>query len=183
MPKHSARAVALQDFLDREGPELRRVAFLMTGSWTAADDALSTAATRLVRERADLEDLPQLTRTARRHLLHHLATKEGSAHLVDEVRPGRHAADPGLHLMSALATLPFTQRAAVVLRRFCHLAPDRIAEALEVPPEEVAGLLTSGIDGLRETLTDMGDQLVTDDPAGSARYRRPAETTHEEFDG
>lgn len=183
MPKHSARALALQDFLDREGPELRRVAFLLTGSWAAADAALTAAATRLVRERADLEDLPQVTRTARRHLLHHVATEEGTAHLVDEVRPEEHATDPGMHLMPALATLTFTQRAAVVLAHFCHLGSDRIADALGVPPEEVAGLVAAGVDGLREALAAMGDQLVTQDPAEATRYRRPAETTHEEFHG
>lgn len=52
----AAGVVALQDFLDGPARPLRRVAFLLAGSWAGADEALGTALSGLLRRGADPDD-------------------------------------------------------------------------------------------------------------------------------
>jgi RNA polymerase sigma factor (sigma-70 family) len=82
-----------------------------------------------------------------------LADRGDAAATVDGVVEEARADDAGL-LAGALTTLPYRQRAALVLRYYADLPDADIAVALGCRPGTVASLVHRGLDRLRGVLRD-----------------------------
>ncbi len=130
---------------------MARLAFLMVGSTEQAEDLVHDAFARLY-ERWDRVDRPgaylrSCVVNGCRDTLRHRRVVErlGSA------EPS--GADLGAdHLADALATLPYRQRAAVVLRYYEDRSEAEIADLLGVRPGTVKSLLHRGLARLREVI-------------------------------
>ncbi len=79
------------------------------------------------------------------------AGDRGALDVVDGAAEERRADDAGV-LGAALATLPYRQRAALVLRYYADLPDAEIAVALGCRPGTVASLIHRGLERLREVV-------------------------------
>lgn len=161
-------ADALADFVDSELSGLRRTAFLMTGSWPAADKAVEDALVDLSARGTDFADEPRALAAARQHILSHLDQADT---LVDS---DRVVTDPSERLLQALGTLDVQQRALVVLGWFARLTDAEIGSALH--RTDVASARTEAIAELRAELARTGDQLVVEDEQTDETFARPRPT-------
>ena len=143
----------LFDALYREHfPLLMRVAFLMTGSNEAAEDAVQDTFIRCRSRLADLDHPRSYLRAA----------------VVNECRSVyrrsvRDRGDPPattvllpielIELRDALGRLPWRQRAAIVLRYFADIPDEEIAQTLHCRPSTVRSHIRRGIANLKEVLT------------------------------
>jgi RNA polymerase sigma factor (sigma-70 family) len=148
----SERRPEAMDGLYREHfPSLIKVAYLLTGSAAAAEDAVHDVFVRII-DRADSIDHPssylraavvnecrtQHRRRQRRQTLSG-KTEEELPHDLVETR-------------DALTSLTPRRRAAVVLRYFADVHDDEIALILNCRPATVRSLIHRALNDLRETL-------------------------------
>ena len=141
------------DALYREHfPTLVRVAFLISGSAEAAEDAVQDAFIRFRPRLATLEHPPSYLRAA-------VVNECRSAHRRSRLaEPDPAVSETTLptelvELRDALDRLPWRQRAAIVLRYFVDIPDDEIAAALHCRPSTVRSHLRRGIAKLKEVLT------------------------------
>jgi RNA polymerase sigma factor (sigma-70 family) len=130
---------------------LMRVAFLMTGSNETAEDVVQDVFVRCRSRLADLEDARSYLRAAvinECRSVHRRARRapELAVPVPDEIPTEL------LDLRDALATLPWKQRAAIVLRYFVDTPDEQIAESLGCRPSTVRSLIRRGIANLRKVL-------------------------------
>ncbi|WP_406054887.1 SigE family RNA polymerase sigma factor [Kribbella sp. NBC_00889] len=152
-------------------PRLRRTAYLMCGDWHRAEDAAQDALVSVYRRWNRIERgdgllgyahrcvvnavLTQARRPWRRERLDDI-TDESTAPLRDAVG----AVDDRLLVVRALAALPPSQRACVVLRHYADLSLEQTAEVLGVGIGGVKSQTSRGLARLRELL----DQTVRSTP-------------------
>lgn len=145
----------------RSAPGGIRLAYLLTGDRTVAEDLVQEAFVRFVGRLRFLRDPdafePYLRRTIvnlsknhfrRRAVERAYLEREGPR--IDEV-----SSDPDVAthdaLRSALLRLPLRQRTALVLRYFEDLPEATIAELLRCRPATVRSLVARGLEALRST--------------------------------
>ena len=133
-------------------PRLMRVAFLMTGSNEAAEDAVQDVFLRCRSRLADLDDAPSYLRAAVINECRSVHRRRPREHAVHEAADERLPSEL-VELRDALDRLPWRQRAAIILRYFVDIPDDEIAETLRCRPATVRSLIRRGIGMLREVLT------------------------------
>jgi RNA polymerase sigma-70 factor (sigma-E family) len=143
----------------RHGDEAVRLAYLLTGDRTLAEDLVQEAFVKLAGRFLDLRDpdaFPAYLRKTVVNLtrMHHRRRRLERAYLDRqrrEPRPG--GADPDVetrhHMKEVLLQLTPRQRAAVVLRFYEDLSEAQIAEILGCRPGTVKSLLARGLEALR----------------------------------
>ena len=164
---------ALDEFVEVELSGLRRTALLLTGSWTRADGAVEDALCTLLRKGTEFADRPRAVTAMRREMVAALSSADvlvdGTA--VRAVKGPAH--DPSDRLLTALASLPVQQRAAVVLGWFAKASDAEVQAALGVV--DAAALKKESIANLRAELARTGDQLVLEDEVSDDSFARPSD--------
>lgn len=154
---------SFEDYVRASGPRLKRLAFLLTGDLTEAEDLLQAAYAKAMPHwrRISGYDVPDAymrrvmvsIRTSwwRRH--------RGRERLVPDIpEPGSRVAGVGdavvdhLVLLDALRALPDRQRAAVVLRHWCDLSEAETAETMGCSVGTVKSSTSKGLAHLRASL-------------------------------
>jgi RNA polymerase sigma-70 factor (sigma-E family) len=146
--------VSFEDYVAARFPALRRLAFLLTGDWTEAEDLVQEALLRCQRRwRAIAADDP--------HAYVRRAVVNGAANwrrrrrielpLSETAALPDHSAgtDERLMLLAALRGLPVEQRQVLVLRFFEQLSEAETAHALGIPEGTVKSRTSRGLAGLR----------------------------------
>jgi RNA polymerase sigma-70 factor (sigma-E family) len=150
----------LAELYRRHAPAAARLAFLLTGDRTLAEDLVQEAFVRLAGRFVDMRNPDAFEAYLRRTVVnltnsHFRRLRVERAYLerqrqapVDARRPF-----PDLEsrdeLWQALQLLNVRQRAAIVLRFYEDLSEREIAEVLECPPGTVKSLISRGMDALR----------------------------------
>jgi DNA-directed RNA polymerase specialized sigma24 family protein len=133
-------------FFERHHVELSRLAYLLTGDASSADDLAADALGQVRRAWPRMSDDPAaharglvatLTRGRERRLL------PGA---------GRRDAAEAMDLRGALRRLPHRRRFCVVLRYASGLAEDEVARALGISPATVRSRTAKGVRQLTELL-------------------------------
>ncbi len=132
-------------------PSMVRLAYLVTGSREAAEDAVQAVFVRLQRKRRTPRDHLQYVRRA--------VVNECKSHHRHRARERRYRPDPVPHaslgaqeLADALTTLSSHQRAAIVLRFYEDRSIDEIGDALGCSKSSAATHLRRGLEHLRKVL-------------------------------
>ncbi|WP_307868580.1 RNA polymerase sigma factor [Umezawaea beigongshangensis] len=168
----------------------RRVAFLICGDWTRADDLVQVALIRLYRHWHRIEPdgleayarrvisrlaVDEAARAARRgEVFGEVPDRPGNATAVDEAVGGT------LDVRAALRTVPPRQRAVLVLRFYAGLDVAETAAALRISRGTVKSQCARGLATLRTALgphadlgvTATGDSTAAAVPTGPGRDRR-----------
>lgn len=143
--------------------ETRRLAYLLTGSRETGDDLAQDAFIRsfgrLAHLRKDENFRPYLRRTVVN--LAKMRFRRGALeqrHL-DAQRSAAPVSTTGAYddgLSDALMELPYRQRAAIVLRFYCDLPDEEIAEVLGCATGTVRSLISRGLESLRSSIEGGG---------------------------
>jgi RNA polymerase sigma-70 factor (sigma-E family) len=164
MDASPGRDEALSRLLEAHYPDTVRLAFYLTGSWTAAEDLAQEAFVRLWRRWGGLRDhhaalgylratVVNLSRSAlRRRLL--------------ELRHRRSVGEEGydtdpvarLDIARALTALPAGKRACVVLRHLVDLSVEETAAVLGISAGSVKSQTHKGLRLLEAALSDQEDR-------------------------
>lgn len=134
-------------------PDLIRMAFLLTGSNAAAEDAVHAVFVRLAYRLDDLEHPASYLRTCvvnECRTQHRRSTR--FVYEQDEVAVESFPHEV-IETLDALSVLGEQQRAAVVLRYFVDVPDDEIAQILDCAPATVRSLVHRAIKTLREELS------------------------------
>ncbi len=141
------------DFYTRELDGQVRRAYLMLGDAEAAHDVVATAFTAMYRRWGEVnEPGPYLNRCVL-NACRDAARKTGREHLTARPEPSHGERDEVDELGDLLVTLPFRQRAAIVLRFYGGYSEDEIAETLACRPGTVGSLIHRGLNALRHKLS------------------------------
>jgi RNA polymerase sigma-70 factor (sigma-E family) len=139
---------------------LRRVAYLLCQDWHRADDLVQVAITKLYANwhRASVMDHTEAyVRTILvREYLSERRSSWARRVTLDGVVPERAGAQPdrdaALDMNAALAGLPPRQRATIVLRFYCDLTVEQVADVLGCTPGTVKSQTAKGLGALRLAL-------------------------------
>jgi RNA polymerase sigma-70 factor (sigma-E family) len=150
-------------------PRLRRTAYLLSGDWHRADDLVQDTLVTMYAAWHRIATGTNVDGYASRVLVHkHIDEKRRPwrrEHAVEELPDRADGAaaralaaveDSDAVLVAALATLPASHRAVLVLRFTDDLALDEIARLLDVPLGTVKSRLSRGSDALRAELARRG---------------------------
>lgn len=131
-----------------------RRAFLLTGSNETANDVVHDAFVALHHRFDELDHPASYLNRAVLNGCRDVARRRRSTRrlLPRLVSPTEQGPEHDI-LDDALATLPFNQRAAVVLRFYAQLSHHEIADALDCPIGSVGPWITRGLATLRKELT------------------------------
>jgi RNA polymerase sigma-70 factor (sigma-E family) len=152
---------------------LRRIGYLLCQDWQRADDLVQTAITRLYARWERARTLDHLDAYARTILVREFLAEQrsGWARRVTIGAPLPDLPDSAddreavLDMRAALAVLPRSQRATIVLRFYCDLTVEQTADLLGCS----AGTVKSNTARARQTLR----QQLADSPALRARPTAP----------
>ncbi len=147
------------EYVTAQLPWLRKLAYLLTQDWHRADDVVQTAITQLYRhwhrvERMNNPDGYARTVLVRSYLgerrrwgarVHLTADPPDTATEVED-HAGRMA------VRAALAAVPPRQQATLVLRFYCDLSVEQVAEALGCSQGTVKSQTARGLEALRRAL-------------------------------
>lgn len=153
---HSQPAVGFEDYVRVRYGELRRVAFLLTGDWASADDAVQTALIRC-EKRWGAIGVPQQHAYVRKAVVNTTSTwrlrrrQHGPLSDLEAVASSEHDADSRLTVLAALRRLPLGQRQVLVLRFYVGMAESEIAEVLGVSAGTVKSRASRALAALRES--------------------------------
>ncbi len=152
---------------------LRRIGYLLCQDWQRADDLAQKAVTRLYARWDRARTLDHLDAYARAILVREFLAEQRSgwarrvtigASLPDRPTTG-HDPDAVLDMRAALAVLPASQRATIVLRFYCDLTVEQTADVLGCS----AGTIKSNTSRAMQTLR----QQLAGSPALQARRSAP----------
>ena len=142
--------------------DLLRLAVLIAGDVAEGQDALQSALERCWRARNQLVDPTRLDAWLRRIVVREVVRRQTSpwrrlvrpATPVDLSRLLASGTDPGpgLDVIGALARLPVSQRAAVVLHHYAGYSVDEVATIVAAPAETVRSRLRLAMARLRSEL-------------------------------
>jgi RNA polymerase sigma-70 factor (sigma-E family) len=162
-----ATAKEFDEFVAAHSSTLLRSAYLLTGSWPDAEDAVQVALTRCYRRwrRVDVHLAPAAY--VRQAVLH--ATVDQQRRPWRRERPtaeipDRATTDPvessaeRLDLVAALQALPARTRAVIVLRYWDDLSVREVADLLDCPQETVRTQAARGLARLRAALDTADDR-------------------------
>ena len=153
----------LEELYRRHVDEAVRLAYLLTGDRSLAEDLVQDAFVRVLGRFHDLRSRDAFWWYLRRTIVN-LANSHFRRRRVerawlerqrpDPVAPGGHDSEERDRVLAALMTLRPEQRAAVVLRYYEDLSEADTAEALGRPVGSVKSMVSRGMDRLREELGD-----------------------------
>ena len=154
MQEQPATAIPFDDYVRERYPELRRLAFLLSGDWAAADDAVQTALIRCERRWGSIGSGQQhayvrravvnTTSTWRRRHRRHSPLSDLTEVAVTEADP-----DSRLAILSAVGRLPGGQRQVLVLRYYEGLTEAEIASFLGISAGTVKSRASRALATLR----------------------------------
>jgi RNA polymerase sigma-70 factor (sigma-E family) len=149
--------VAFEDYVATRFPALRRLAYLLTGDWSEAEDLVQDALVRCERRwRAIAADDPHAyVRRAvvngaanwRRRRRLELPLDDGAWPAADHTA----ATDARIVLIAALRRLPMEQRQVLVLRFFEQLSEAETAHALGIAAGTVKSRTSRALEALRQS--------------------------------
>ncbi len=148
------------DFVAARMPALRRFAFLLCQDWHLADDLVQAAITRLYVHwhRVGVMDNPEAylrTILVRESVSQRRSGWARRVRLTGELPdwPGRGPDDDDtIDVSGAMADLPPRQRATLVLRFYCDLSVDQVAEVLGCTAGTVKSQTSRALGSLRQAL-------------------------------
>lgn len=156
------RDAEFTEYATARAPWLRKVAYLLCGDWHRADDLVQTAITKLYMNWHRARQAWNLDGYARTILVNTFLAEQRarwrrSVVLRDtdssSAAPQRDL-DAALDLRAALAMLPPRQRSTVVLRYYCDLSVNEVAQEMGCSPGNVKSQTSRAIDALRRILRD-----------------------------
>jgi RNA polymerase sigma-70 factor (sigma-E family) len=142
-------------------PWLRQLAYLLTQDWHRADDVVQTTIMQLYthwQRVSQVENPDGYTRTVLvRSFLGERRRWGSRVQLTAEppdipTRVADHASQVAVR--TALAEVPPRQRATLVLRFYCDLSVEQVADVLRCSPGTVKSQTARGLDALRRMLAD-----------------------------
>jgi RNA polymerase sigma-70 factor (sigma-E family) len=151
----------LGDLYQRYVPDMVRLAYLMTGDPTAAEDLAQESFVRVTGRFAHLRNPDSFEAYLRRTLVNlckNYFRRRDTERASLQLQAPPAAADPHLAtddlqtIKTALLCLPARQRAAVVLRYYNDLSERETADLLGCRPGTVKSLLSRALETLREIL-------------------------------
>lgn len=150
-----ARSGYLSDFetfYEQEYPGTMRLAFLLTRSNEAAEDLTQEAFAAIYHRHASLESPGGYLRVTVVNLCNrwHRTNSRRERRLRLVHNADRHGGPEPEYLRDALESLPFRQRAVLVLRYWSGLSEAEIAEVLDCRPGTVKSLASRGLAQLRK---------------------------------
>ena len=158
---------SLADLYAREAPAAVRLAYLLTGDRSVAEDITQDAFVRVSGRLAHLRDGAAFDAYLRRAVVNlakiHFRRQAVERAYLARSRPEvsspahEHPVVEREATMAALARLPQRQRAAIVLRFYEDLSESAIAEILRCRNGTVRSLVTRGVQALRADLTRCAD--------------------------
>jgi RNA polymerase sigma factor (sigma-70 family) len=151
-PVAAGHGAELEDLYRREWPVLVRVAYLLTGSESAAEEIAQDAFVRLQATSTVVTNPPAYLRTSVVNASRSFHRHRGVVERTPLPRPEHAAADYD-ELFDALARLPWRQQAALVLRFHLDLTESEIADALGCRPSTVRSLNHRAFAALRKELS------------------------------
>jgi RNA polymerase sigma-70 factor (sigma-E family) len=170
------RDAEFTNFVAARMTALRRVAYLLCQDWHQADDLVQVAITKLYSNWTRASVMDHTEAYVRTILVRQYISERRSGWArrvsLDGGLPERASAQPDhdmvLDVQTALGGLPPRQRATVVLRFYCDLTVDQVAEVLGCTPGTVKSQTAKGLGALRLALDPAGS-LGSDPPS----QRRP----------
>lgn len=154
-----AERVSLAELYERCAPGAVRLAYLLTGDRSVAEDITQDAFVRVSGRLAHLRDGAAFDAYLRRAVVNlaknHFRRRAVERAYLERTRPDAATAgheQPFVEreaTMAALARLPQRQRAAIVLRFYEDLTEDVIAQILRCRNGTVRSLVTRGVQALR----------------------------------
>ncbi len=153
----SASWVAFGDFYGKQHPRMVRVAFLLTGSSETAQDVVQDSFVRVYGQWAKVRDpagylyrtVVNGCRTQHRRNSREQRTRDRVARESTVMTTPLLGAD---EMRDALASLPYRQRAALVLRFYDDLSEAEAAAALGCRPGTVGSLVHRGLAQLKKVI-------------------------------
>jgi RNA polymerase sigma-70 factor (sigma-E family) len=146
---------------------LRRIGYLLCQDWQRADDLVQSAITRLYARWERARALDHLDAYARTILVREFLAEQRSgwsrrvaigAPLPDRPDAAAHDSEAVLDMRAALAVLPPSQRATIVLRFYCDLTVEQTADLLGCSAGTVKSNTARAMQTLRQRLADMHSQ-------------------------
>ena len=156
--RRAAIPAVYNEVFDRNWAPLFRLATLMTGSRSDAEEVAQEAFTRWYARRSSIENPDAFLRTVvitlanGRHRRRTVAKKY--AHLFVEDPTSNETFVNHTEILALLGRLPARQRAAVVLRFYERRTEAEIATILNCRPGTVKSLLSRALDELRRVVTN-----------------------------
>jgi RNA polymerase sigma-70 factor (sigma-E family) len=162
-----ARRPSLSELYERNAPAAVRLAYLLTGDRSVAEDITQDAFVRVSGRLAHLREGAAFDAYLRRAVVNlaknHFRRRAVERAYLERTRP--EAATAGHEhpyvereaTMAALARLPQRQRAAIVLRFYEDLSEGTIAEILRCRNGTVRSLVTRGVQALRADMKRFAD--------------------------
>ena len=161
-PERSESRGRLAELYRRHSRDAVRLAYLLTGDRSLSEDLVQDAFVKLAGRFADLRDPtrfePYLRKTvvnlARMHFRRRRVERRFLERAANE--PARPAEQPDVSeyqvMRTRLLSLPYRQRAAIVLRYYEDLSDAQIADVLRCRPGTVKSLLSRGLEQLRHEI-------------------------------
>jgi RNA polymerase sigma-70 factor (sigma-E family) len=162
-----AGRLSLAELYERTAPGAVRLAYLLTGDRSVAEDITQDAFVRVSGRLAHLRESGSVDAYLRRAVVNlaknHFRRRAVERAFLERARP--ETASPGHEqplvdreaTMAALARLPQRQRAAIVLRFYEDLSEDAIAQTLRCRNGTVRSLVTRGVQALRADIQRYAD--------------------------
>jgi RNA polymerase sigma-70 factor (sigma-E family) len=153
-------------FFDAEFVSLRRLAFMLTGDWSEAEDLAQDTMVRTYKawDRIKGDSPMAYARTAllNRHRSKLRRVQVEAKYAFARRTPAEvvEERDDAVTLLAALKVLPPRERQAVVLRFYEDRPIAEVAELLEVPPGTVKSMTHRALARLREELGDAFSDLI-----------------------
>jgi RNA polymerase sigma-70 factor (sigma-E family) len=152
----------LESLYEAHAPDALRLAYLVTGDRTLAEDLTQDAFVKVLGRFQDLRNRDAFWWYLRKTIVNlsrsHFRRRRVERAYLDRQRSPEGAVGPDLgerdRIRSALMTLRPEQRAAVVLRYFEDLTESDTADILGRPVGTVKSMVSRGMERLREELKD-----------------------------
>ncbi len=159
--------LSLAELYERSAPGAIRLAYLLTGDRSVAEDITQDAFVRVSGRLAHLREGGAFDAYLRRAVVNlsknHFRRRAVERAFLERTRPATVTAGHEQPLvdreatMAALARLPQRQRAAIVLRFYEDLTEDAIAQILRCRNGTVRSLVTRGVQALRADIQRYAD--------------------------
>jgi RNA polymerase sigma factor (sigma-70 family) len=152
----AAPAASFEAFYVASYDSLVRLAYVLTSSREVAEDLVQDSFVRLHRHYANVESPERYIRrsvvNASRSYFRRAGRERDKRPLLYVVPDGGEAPGASGELNDVLLTLPYRQRAAIVLRYYSDLSEHEIAQILECRPGTVGSLIHRGLERMKKAL-------------------------------
>lgn len=166
----ATREPEFRAFFDAEFRPLRRLAFLLTGNWTDAEDLVQETMVRVFRAWDGIKDQERPAAYARAVMMNRhrsmlrRARVEAKHALARQHDPqlGPEMSEDSILIWRALNALPVRERQAMILRFYEDLPQAQIAQILGIPVGTVKSLTHRALGRLRKSLGPEIEIVVED---------------------